>query len=36
MWSDVFVICLIIVFGVSAITLGWEKQVEKNKKRRKK
>ena len=38
MWealSDIFVICLIVVFGVSAIVLGWEKQQEKYEKRKK-
>ena len=37
MWealSDIFVICLLVVFGVSAIVLGWEKQQEKYERRR--
>ena len=35
MWSDVFVICLIVVFGVSSIALAWEKQQEKYERRKK-
>ena len=38
MWealSDIFVICLIEVFGVSAIVLSWEKQQEKYERRKK-
>ena len=34
--GDIVVICLIIVFGVPAITLAWEKQQEKYERRRKK
>ena len=36
MWSDVFVICLIVVFGVSSIVLAWEKQQEKYERKRRK
>ena len=38
MWealSDIFVICLLVVFGVSAIVLCWEKQQEKYERRKK-
>ena len=35
MWSDVFVVCLIVVFGVSSIVLAWEKQQEKYHRRHK-
>jgi len=35
MWSDILVICIIVVFGVSSLVLAWEKQQEKYERRKK-